>query len=168
MASTSASLSPETSTVAPLPAPRVMIISAEPASTGSPPGTPISTSESSSPAASEMIAAGRAWRPTAEPTATDLVGMGSPSGLRADDAGWWWFGSDSGDVGVDGPHGLGGDHGDRAHSHTDGERHQVAENVVHREEHEDAAVWCPHADVQRLRQRSGDGASEHDGRDHPQ
>src|SRR4029079_19452518 len=79
MASTLTWSSPDTSTVSPLPAPRVMISSAELASTGSRPGTPMSTSDSSSPAASLMIAAGRAWRPTAEPTTTDLVGMGSPS-----------------------------------------------------------------------------------------
>jgi hypothetical protein len=64
-----------TSMLSPLPAPSVMIISAELASTGSPPGVARVTSTSSSPAASEMIAAGRACRPTADPTTTVLVGM---------------------------------------------------------------------------------------------
>src|SRR4051794_4873506 len=75
MASTSAWLSPDTSTVAPLPAPSVMISRAELASTGSSPTFPIVTSEPSSAAASEMIAAGRACSPTAEPTVTVLLGM---------------------------------------------------------------------------------------------
>jgi riboflavin kinase/FMN adenylyltransferase len=44
IASTAAWSSPETSTVSPLPAPRVMIISAELASTGSSPGMPMKTS----------------------------------------------------------------------------------------------------------------------------
>src|SRR5687768_18583804 len=70
MASTAAWSSPATSTVSPLPAPRVMIISEELAS------TPLMvTSEPSSAAFSAMIAAGRAGRPTAEPTTTDLLGM---------------------------------------------------------------------------------------------
>src|SRR5262245_60561728 len=132
--STSAALSPATSPVSPWPAPRVMINTAHDASTGSPPGTPISTSESSSPAASEMIAAGRAWRPTAEPTTTDLVGMGSPSGR------WSGVGSDGGDVGVDRPGGLGEDDGEGGDDDAGGERQQVAEDVVDREEHEDPSV----------------------------
>src|SRR4051794_41945220 len=56
-----------------------MISSEEPASTGSSPGTDRVTSESSSPAASEMIAAGRGGRPTDDPTMTDLDGMSSCS-----------------------------------------------------------------------------------------
>ena len=52
-----------------------MISSEEAASTGSSPGTARVTSASSSPAASEMIAAGRACRPTDEPTVTVLLGM---------------------------------------------------------------------------------------------
>ena len=71
--STASWSSPATSTVSPLPAPSVMISSDELAS------TPLMvTSEPSSPAASAMIAAGRACRPTADPTTTDLLGMGSP------------------------------------------------------------------------------------------
>src|SRR6478609_1270915 len=66
-----------------------MIISEELAS------TPLMvTSEPSSPAFSAMMAAGRAWRPTAEPTTTDLLGMvllrvwgGSGVGLEGGGAG---------------------------------------------------------------------------------
>ena len=79
-ASTAAWSSPDTSTESPHAAPRVMISSDDAASTGSSPGTARVTSESSSPAASEMIAAGRACRPTDEPTMTVLLGMVSP---------WW-------------------------------------------------------------------------------
>src|SRR5689334_23538981 len=118
MASSAAWSSLETSTVSPLPAPRVMISSAELASTGSSPGMPIVTSESSSPAASEMIAAGRAWRPTAEPTTTGLGGMGSPSG-------WVERVSDGGDVDVDRPDRLVDDHRDCPDDVTDGQGDQV-------------------------------------------
>ncbi len=53
-----------------------MIIMAEPASTGLPPGTAIVTGTPASTAAWAISAAGRACRPTAEPTTTFLLGMG--------------------------------------------------------------------------------------------
>ena len=76
MLSTAAWSSPETSTVSPHFAPRVMIISEELASTPL-----IVTVLPSPPAASAMIAAGRACRPTDEPTTTDVLGMVLLGGL---------------------------------------------------------------------------------------
>jgi hypothetical protein len=70
------SSSEATVTRAPLPAPSVMIISAEPASTGSPSSIASVTGTPAFTTASAMIAAGRACRPIAEPTVTVLVGMG--------------------------------------------------------------------------------------------
>src|ERR1700752_710565 len=74
------SSSDSTVTSAPLPAPRVMIMSAEPASTGSPPSYDSVTGTPDLTTASAMIAAGLACRPMAEPTMTVLADMGSPWG----------------------------------------------------------------------------------------
>src|SRR5215213_768836 len=162
--STAAWSSPETSTVSPLPAPSVMINSAELASTASSPGMPMSTSESRSAAASEMIAAGRACRPTADPTTTVLLGMVL--------LGWvgsrWSCGSDGGGVGVAGSERLQGDDGERTDDHAGGQRDQVAQDAVDGEEDEDAAVRGPDADVHGHAEAAGDRAAQHDGGDDAQ
>src|SRR5687767_7329776 len=147
--------SPATSTVSPLPAPRVMIISEELAS------TPLMvTSEPSSAAFSAMIAAGRAWRPTAEPTTTDLLGM-VLLGLMVGCYGRVEC-SDGRDIGVAGARRLEGDDGDRSDDHAGGEGDEVAEDVLHGEQHEDPSVWCTHTDLHRHRQPARDGAAGHD------
>src|SRR6187200_1106863 len=73
------SSSDDTTTWSPQEAPSVMISRAESASTGSPSGRASVTSASSSPAASEMIDAGLACSPTAEPTVTVILAMNGPS-----------------------------------------------------------------------------------------
>src|SRR3954447_11850153 len=164
--STAAWSSPDTSTVSPQDAPSVMISSEEPASTGSSPGTDRVTSESSSPAASEMIAAGRACRPTDDPTMTDLDGMSSSSfggGCLSNANGGELF-----DLLLALGEGFQEDH---AGSRDDGAGHQreeVPQDVGDREQHEDAAVRGPHADVERHGKPASDRAAEHDRRDHTQ
>src|SRR6476619_759661 len=105
-----------------------MIRSEELASTGSSPGTPIVTSESSSPAASAMIAAGRACRPTADPTVTVLVGMRSPLVGQAVGRNGC---SDGGEVlAVGGEECLGRDDGGCSDDHAEDQGDEVAEDVV--------------------------------------
>src|ERR1700724_2719128 len=132
-----------TVTCAPLPAPRVMIISAEPASTGSPPSSDSVTGTPSFATASAMIAAGRACRPMADPTMTVLVCIDqSPClvmGLRSD-SGQCGFrvrlGCGSDEL-------LGGDHGDGADYRPRGESEEEPGDVANREEHEDSSVRRP-------------------------
>src|SRR6478736_9418119 len=108
-----------------------MISSDELASTGSSPGIPISTSTSSSSTASLMIWARRACRPTEEPTATVLLGI--RFSLRCHEGGVGALGRGAAD-------GLEDDHRDRADEGAGDQRDEVARDVVHGEEDEDAAV----------------------------
>ena len=81
MVSSAAWSSAVTTTRVPFSAPSVMIISADPASTGSPPSRPSVTGLPVSATASAMIVAGRACSPTAEPTVAVVLGMGTPSSV---------------------------------------------------------------------------------------
>src|SRR4029079_15898636 len=101
-----------------------------------------STSTSSSSTASEMSWAGRAYRPTDEPTATVLLGMLSPR-------------SDGGElavvrglVGRCAADGLEHDHRSGSDDRAGDQCDEVAEDVVDREQHEDAAVRGPDRDLE--------------------
>src|SRR5882757_8609698 len=159
--SSAAASSEATVTSAPLPAPRVMIISAEPASTGSPPSRDRVTGTPALSTASAMTAAGRACSPIADPTMTVLVGMGgSPfcGGVRMSGGneigGRFRIGLGLGEL-------LGGDDCDGA---DDGARRQGNEEprqMPDGEEHEDAAVWRLEGHVERHDQRTGHRTTSH-------
>src|SRR4029079_19533784 len=124
-----------------------------------PPGTANVTSASSSPAFSEMIAAGRACRPTDEPTFTVMLAI-------------YWFLSRGLQLGVD-ERGLVDGRGravvalqrDDERRGDDGagdEGDEERELVVDGEQHEDPAVGCVQPDVEQLGEPACHGAADHD------
>src|SRR5699024_1461934 len=167
ISATASELSLVTVTCAPLSAPSAMMSMAAAASSSA---IEISMSSSYFSAASAMMPAGRACRPSAEPTVTVTLGMVSPRGsgcpVAASGGGSGGHGGGLRGGGGLAPGGLGDDHQDGSHQHAREDRHDIAPHRVDGEEHEDPAVGRVRLDRERHDERAGHGSAGHHRRDH--